>query len=172
MMESKQVAQAQNASMCFVVISWLLVAAWAGVIFFMSSNTSSGLNEGPGLFSRVYQAAMAAQAALLGTEVDVLSPAAHFSEYAVLGALLMNALRCHMPLQRACLLAVALASCYGVTDEFHQLFVEGRMCDPVDWLTDTAGAAVGTALGWVGLRSAPAGQSPSDRSCRLRFPGR
>lgn len=42
--------------------------------------------------------------------------------------------------------AVALASLYGVTDELHQLFVPGRMCDPADWLTDTLGATLGACI--------------------------
>lgn len=131
----------------FVALSWMAVCAWAGFIFFMSSNTGSGLNEGLGVFSRIYQALKGVQAALLGPDADVVSSLAHFFEYAVFGALLANALRCHMPLRRACVLAVVLASCYGTSDELHQLFVEGRMCDPVDWLVDTAGAALGAALG-------------------------
>jgi VanZ family protein len=40
-------------------------------------------------------------------------------------------------------MAVALASAYGITDELHQLFVPGRVSDPVDWLVDTLGAIVG-----------------------------
>ena len=40
------------------------------------------------------------------------------------------------------LVAVALASLYAVTDEFHQSFVPGRMCDPADWLTDTLGGCI------------------------------
>ena len=31
---------------------------------------------------------------------------------------------------------------YAATDEYHQTFVEGRHGTPVDWLIDTAGAAV------------------------------
>lgn len=143
------VLRGKSASVRFVVVSWVLVAVWAGFIFFMSSNTGSGLNEGLGVFSRIYQAMKDVQAAVLGPGVDVLCPTAHFLEYAAFGALLANALRCRMSLRRACLLAVVLASCYGVTDEFHQLFVEDRMCDPMDWLVDTAGAAVGAALGKV-----------------------
>lgn len=113
----------------------------------MSSNTGSGLNEGLGALSRIYQVLKDAQAALLGPDVDVVSSLAHFFEYTVFGALLANALCCHMPLRRACVLTVVLASCYGASDEFHQLFVEGRMCGPVDWLVDTAGAAFGATLG-------------------------
>ncbi|MFR0868308.1 MAG: VanZ family protein [Adlercreutzia sp.] len=35
-------------------------------------------------------------------------------------------------------IAIACASLYGVSDEVHQLFVPERMCDPVDWMVDTA----------------------------------
>lgn len=139
-------------STTFVVVSWALVALCAGFIFFMSSNTDTGLNDGLGLFSRIFQDLKALQAQLLGPEVDVVSSIAHFCEYTVLGALLANALRCHMPLRRACLVAVACASLYGASDEFHQLFVPGRMCDPMDWLVDTAGAALGSGLAYLQLR--------------------
>ena len=66
--------------------------------------------------------------------------------------MLGNARRCRMPLRRACLGAVIGASLYGVSDEFHQLFVPGRMCDPMDWLVDTAGAALGSGLAYLQLR--------------------
>lgn len=66
---------------------------------------------------------------------------AHFGLYAVLGALYLTALpgNDRRP-WLAALLALALASAYGVTDEFHQSFVPGRVPDVSDWLVDTAGA--------------------------------
>lgn len=130
----------------FVAVSWVAVAVWACFIFFMSSNTSTGLNEGLGIFSSIYRAMQDVQASILGPDADVLSSIAHFCEYTVFGALLANALRCHMPLRRACLVAIACASLYGVSDEFHQLFVPGRMCDPVDWMVDTASATLGSGI--------------------------
>lgn len=129
-----------------VAVSWVFVAAWAGFIFFMSSNTGSGLNSGEGLVSQVFCALKDAQAALLGPDVDVVSSIAHFCEYTVFGALLANALRHHMPLRKAVVVALACGSAYGITDEFHQLFVPGRMCDPVDWAVDTAGTLLGAFL--------------------------
>src|SRR5262245_39644836 len=39
--------------------------------------------------------------------------------------------------------AVIATSIYGATDEWHQLFVDGRASDVLDWLADTIGAAVG-----------------------------
>lgn len=138
----------------FVIVSWVLVVLWACFIFFMSANTDTGLNEGLGLFSRLFQELKAVQAQLLGPDADVVSSIAHFCEYTVLGVLLANALRCHLPLGRACLIAIVCASLYGVSDEFHQLFVPGRMCDPMDWLVDTAGASLGAGLafGWLRRR--------------------
>lgn len=141
----------RNGTRRFAIASWVLVALWAAFIFFMSSNTSTGLNEGLGVFSRIYQIMKDVQASLLGPGVDVLSSIAHFCEYTVFGALLANALRCHMPLGRACVLAIVCGSFYGVTDEFHQLFVPGRMCDPLDWLVDTAGSGLGSGLAWLAL---------------------
>jgi VanZ family protein len=52
------------------------------------------------------------------------------------------------------LLAVVLASAYGVTDELHQAFVPGRVPDPADWLVDTAGAYAGAATGLLLARRA------------------
>lgn len=107
--------------------AWLLVLAWAGVIFWFSSLPGSDIPGGYG-------------------------PIGHFGEYAILGGLLLVALEAPDRL----LPAVAIASAYGITDEIHQLFVRGRCADPVDWLVDTAGATVGVvvvAWAWRRLRS-------------------
>ena len=76
---------------------------------------------------------------ILGTWDLVLRKIAHTAEYALLGALLYRAVR-HVPA------ALLVASAYAVTDEFHQTFVAGRHGSPVDWLIDTAGAAIGVAI--------------------------
>ena len=38
------------------------------------------------------------------------------------------------------ILAIGIASLYGMSDEFHQLFTPNRSVDIFDWLADTAGA--------------------------------
>ncbi len=102
------------------MLRWLPVAAWAGVIYALSSVPGSNV---PGRFG----------------------PLGHFVLYLVLAALIAAAMR-DPELPRRLVLAVLLASAYGVTDEFHQSFVPGRYPDPADWLIDTAGAIVGAAL--------------------------
>ncbi|MCX7707278.1 MAG: VanZ family protein, partial [Anaerolineae bacterium] len=53
--------------------------------------------------------------------------------------------------RRPGLWAFVLALLYAFSDEFHQSFVPGRHPDPLDILTDAAGA--GAALAWVQWRA-------------------
>ena len=101
------------------VSAWAPVVLWAGVIFALSSIPELGTG--------------------LGVWDTVLRKLAHTVEYAVFGGLLLRAVR-------SAPTALLLASAYAVTDEVHQTFVRGRHGSPVDWLIDTAGAALGVAL--------------------------
>lgn len=77
----------------------------------------------------------------------------HAGAYAGLGFLVRLALsgtRLRGP--AALVLALAVASLYGITDELHQHFVPNRQCDPLDWLADTAGALVGVTVAAAFLR--------------------
>ncbi len=127
-----------------IVVRWVLVALMAAFIFFMSSRTAGEL--GTGFLAQIKLALNNAIYSTLGIAGDPMSTVAHFCEYVVLGALLVNALRSHMPLSRALVVALACASLYGVSDEIHQLFVKGRYCDVRDWITDTLGASLGVVL--------------------------
>ncbi len=100
------------------MIKWGAVVTWMAAIFAVSSMRGSNL---PGGFS----------------------VQAHFIEYLVLAALLYIALRESRSPLAAALIAIAIASLYGVTDEIHQSFVPQRYPDPKDWLTDTIGASIG-----------------------------
>lgn len=41
------------------------------------------------------------------------------------------------------LVVAVLALAYGCTDEYHQSFVEGRSCDPMDLIADFTGGVIG-----------------------------
>ena len=151
------------------IISWIAVVAMLALIFFMSSRSGIDIDNNTGIFSAVKQWLSAQAAALFGYEVDV-SPVGHFSEYLMLGAALCNALRFHLKPQGpagallvakpidalskwAPIVATALSSLYGVTDEFHQIFTPGRSCDPMDWLVDTIAAALGVLICYLLLKA-------------------
>ena len=73
----------------------------------------------------------------------------HSIGYAILGGLLLRALsggRMAGVTWRRAVVAMALATAYGVTDEFHQSFVPGRTPDPIDVVADAAGA-IAAAIG-------------------------
>ena len=98
---------------------WLPVAVWAALIFALSSVPDLGTG--------------------LGTWDLVLRKLAHTGEYAVLGALLLRALRRPLP-------AAGLAIAYAASAEVHQSFVAGRQGRPLDVLIDAAGVLAGVLL--------------------------
>lgn len=150
----KSIAQTPENAQCrtaCVALSWIAVIAMAALIFWMSAKDGTTLDENSGIISLVKAWLAAAAQAIFGHPVDV-SPVGHFSEYLVFGALLANALRWHIPLRRAALLAIVIASAYGVTDEIHQIFVPMRSCDPADWAVDTVAAALGALIVFAVLR--------------------
>ncbi|OGX60952.1 MAG: hypothetical protein A2471_03370 [Omnitrophica WOR_2 bacterium RIFOXYC2_FULL_45_15] len=83
----------------------------------------------------------------------------HFFEYALLGLLLIRALKkeyisrhkAGIPallgkfnLTGLKLIALLIAAAYGASDEFHQGFIIGRTADFSDWLVDLYGSAFGS----------------------------
>lgn len=60
------------------------------------------------------------------------------------------------------LLTMALASLYGISDEFHQIFVPQRSCDPADWAVDTIAALIGALICYA-LVKRTAAQHESER---------
>jgi VanZ family protein len=109
---------------------WIAVVAWMALVFYLSDQQSLPM---------------------LNSDVgDLQSLAGHFAEYAVFALLLRWALG-GLGVNRATGWAFVFAVAYGLTDEFHQHFVPGRHMDPLDLLTDAAGAAV--AL-WLASRLA------------------
>lgn len=102
-----------------LVLLWLPVLLWAGLIFGLSSVSDLGTG--------------------LGTWDVVLRKIAHFCEYAILGALLLRALgRAEV--------AVAAGIAYAATDEWHQHFVPGRHAARRDVAIDAAGVLAGVFL--------------------------
>ncbi len=94
--------------------AWGAAAAWAALIFWLSSRPSIPAPAIPGL-----------------------DKVAHLAAYAVLGFLLARA-------APGSLAAVALGLLYGASDEIHQTYVPGRTADPLDWVADAAGVLLGT----------------------------
>jgi len=81
----------------------------------------------------------------------------HFAEYAVLAFLVNRAiclLRAGIAPRTAAVVAVVLATAFGVTDELHQRFVPGRDASVFDLLADFLGSIAGAMAyaAWAELR--------------------
>ncbi len=118
---------------------WAPVALYAGMIFYLSAQSHPEEHLPSFLLE------------------DVSDKVLHAVEYGILAVLCFRAFRWAAGpavARQAVVAAIVAASVYGVTDEVHQFFVPFRESSWLDWLADTAGAAIG-ALSWraISIRS-------------------
>ncbi len=110
-------------------VCWLPAAAWATTIFLLSSQP--WLPSAPGGLTDKHGHALTFGVLALTCLFGMAGGAWH----RVTGGMAV--------------LATVLAVVYGITDEWHQSFVPGRMADVADVAADAAGAAVAAGLGWA-----------------------
>ncbi len=84
--------------------------------------------------------------ATIGVELPekLVRKSAHFFAYCVLGVLLTLTVRTYdVRWRKTILIAVAIACAYAISDEVHQLMVDGRSGQVSDVLLDTVAATAG-----------------------------
>lgn len=111
---------------------WSPVAAYMGLIFYLSSRESFPFE--PPLWL------------LFADKI------AHVVAYSVLGFLFLRAWLAGRWVDislKACAAAVACTTLYGITDEYHQSFVPGRTPSAGDVASDFAGGALACAAVWI-----------------------
>ncbi len=104
--------------------NWLPPLVWMAVIFTFSTRHGGGH---------------------LPTAEIVLRKLAHVTEYLLLAALLMRALR-RSGVAIAVPVAIAAALVYAASDEWHQSFVPGRTATPRDVAIDGVGIALAAVI--------------------------
>lgn len=131
----------------FIIVSWLMVFIWMGVIFHFSSQVSTTSNNLSLGVTEIVVKAIHKVAPKLRLDVDTLNHMirknAHFFNYLILGLFVMNAFRHHKEVKASIVLALILCALYAVSDEVHQIFVPGRGPQVKDVLIDTSGAMIG-----------------------------
>jgi VanZ family protein len=111
-----------------VLVRWLLVVCWMGLIFALSATPSLASP-----FEPIYD--------------FILRKLAHVTVYAVLTFLVHGALRQHMVRPtHTWLLALLIATLYACSDEWHQTFVPGREGTGRDVVIDSVGILGAWAL--------------------------
>ena len=132
------------------VVFVLLTLCWMVMIFGFSAQSgeeSGGLSS---IISRPVTNAIAAwwensDPEELYLQVDsIVRNAAHFTEYAILGFLLMMALQKFGHIHWW--LPLSLGTVYAILDEWHQAYSPGRVSDPIDVLIDACGVFCGVMI--------------------------
>jgi len=132
----------------FAVISWLAVFIWMYIIFRLSSQPAFESNDlSLGITDRI--------ARFLGNHINldidrlnhIVRKGAHYSAYLILAVLVYNAVgKSKVSGWKSALLVISICVIYAISDEFHQLFVEGRSGQASDVLIDSFGAVTGMAI--------------------------
>ncbi|MDD3191042.1 MAG: VanZ family protein [Candidatus Pacebacteria bacterium] len=110
----------QKIKLKFIIIHWLPVFLWCGVIYYLSSVPSlrSDFSDSMDLVLRKF---------------------AHITEFAILTALFFRASFERFGKKKALLYAVLFAVTFAFTDEYHQTFVLGRSGNVKDIFIDSLG---------------------------------
>jgi len=101
------------------ILNWLPAILWAGLIYYLSSQSGVHLPGGDFLFK---------------------DKVAHIFAYWVLCALVLFGCRGLKEIDFAMGVGLLIVIVYGFLDEIHQKSVPGRLCDPFDFIADSAGA--------------------------------
>lgn len=147
---------------------WVPVVAWMGFIFWMSTDFGSASHTSQVLEPLVYWIKPDATPDQFDFVHFCVRKAAHLSEYAVLGLLVLRAVRLSVFRSertwswRVAGLALLICSAYAASDEFHQTFNASRTPSPIDVLIDTCGAGLA-----IGAASLAARQTSDSRRARI-----
>lgn len=136
--------QEKKNNLTVTIISWALVFICMAIIFWLSSKTA---DESAAQSSVIVKWIINHFGKNSVTDF-IVRKFAHFSEYVGLCFLASNAIyqssKRFIPLY-----SCALTSFYAISDEFHQIFVDGRSCEIRDWAIDTVGALVGALAFYI-----------------------
>lgn len=110
-------------------------------IFYFSSQSADISARQSGFIKKIIESIFG----ISETTDFVVRKLAHFCEFLGL-SLLANAALYFTCGRKKAFWGTAISSAYAVTDEVHQIFVDGRSCQFTDWLIDTAGAITGLII--------------------------
>ena len=122
------------------VLSIILVIVWMIVIFYFSNQVGQVSSSQSGFLTNII-------IKIFGSTNEpfinhLVRKLAHFTEYLILGVLVLNMLRYYKP-KEILILAIMICILYSCLDEIHQLFIQGRAGQLKDVLIDSLGSLTG-----------------------------
>lgn len=136
--------------MLLKILFTILVVIWCAVIFIFSNMPGDVSN---GRSSKVIKKTLnnITHKTIKDNKLDILNTilrkCMHATVFGVLGILIILCLNAFgINGLKLPIISIALAFVYACSDEFHQLFIEGRNCKFTDVLIDTTGATIGILI--------------------------
>ena len=142
------------------IIYLILVIIWMGIIFYFSNMVSYKSDEKSDavIDSTVIKIAKFFKKDLTKEQeyniyrysVYPVRKYAHIFEYLVLYVLVFLYINCYeIDIKNKLLYSLIVCVLYAISDEVHQLFVEGRTGKVVDVLIDTLGSTIGLLISYI-----------------------
>ena len=148
------------------LIMIILIILWAGLIFYASSRNSADSNSNSKrLIYNVTKKAITITNKYKLTNISVddanlkgivnkfnypLRKVAHAFVYFVLGILLFLFFKCfNISNNKVFLLVILICFIYSLTDEYHQIYVDGRTAKFIDCLIDTFGTFISCLILYI-----------------------
>jgi VanZ family protein len=138
--------------------AWWPALVWAGVIFFMSTDTFSSEHTKWILVPVIHWVRPSLTPWQIEAVHHFIRKSAHFTEYFIFCVLLFRGIRGARQGWRWTwgVAALSIAAGYSILDEIHQAFVASRTASPYDSLLDSVGAFVAFGMLWLWFRIARA----------------
>lgn len=121
------------------IITWTVITLYMVLIFWLSSRTATESSQQSGVILEWLTEHFGDN---FFTDF-IVRKSAHFLEFAGLG-FLFNISFYQTKKRKMPIISILASSLYALSDEIHQLFIEGRSCQISDWLLDSCGALFGT----------------------------
>ena len=145
----------KNATKNYIVRPVFLIFAviWMIIVFkFSSQPADTSQNTSLNLTKRIVNVFFNNKSSTEKEQItDKLDPyirkLAHFTLYAIGGILIANYINTYnIKDKNKIIYSICIGATYACTDEFHQLFVEGRSGQLTDVLIDSLGVAIGVCI--------------------------
>jgi VanZ family protein len=133
-------------------INIILLLIWLSVIFVLSSEPSAVSSSRSGA---IVDTIKTINPSVIDTEniTFLVRKAAHITAYFILGIIMFRVVRMYSRLPiKAIILSILFVALYAISDELHQLLVNGRSGEVRDVLIDTCAGALGVFVTYLFIR--------------------
>lgn len=128
-------------------IAWILLIVWMIFIFYMSSKLGAeSSSQSNFVYNIIKYVGINLEGRFAEFSIVIIRKGAHFLEYMILYILGYNIIKRYTKRKAIYIYPLIIVCLYACTDEFHQLFVQGRAGQFIDVCIDTIGGIFGFVI--------------------------